>query len=178
MKSRDTIDTHSSSVPRAWPSRLVILAAAALLGSVGPAWADAEGHSANRAPDLPAPACNNVEVPAGNRVSLHAYALGVQIYHWDGTKWVFVAPEAALFADSCYDEQIGIHYVGPTWEANDHSTVVGARLAGCTPNRGAIPWLKLGGTSPSRHGKFAGVTCIRLPSLLISWIATMRSASR
>jgi len=40
-------------------------------------------------------------VPAGNKASLHAYALGVQIYQWDVTKWVFVAPAAALYADPC-----------------------------------------------------------------------------
>jgi len=39
--------------------------------------------------------------------------------------------------------------------------VVAARLDGCTPNRGAIPWLLLGATSASDHGKFGGVTYIQ-----------------
>ena len=126
------------------------------------AWpALAESAGANRTPELPSPACDGLNVPDGNKVSLHAYALGVQIYQWDGTKWVFVAPEARLYADPCYEGQIGIHYAGPTWEANDGSKVVGTRLAGCTPNRGAIPWLKLGAASNSGHGRFERVTFIQ-----------------
>src|ERR1051326_1128311 len=79
------------------------------------AWpALAESAGANRAPELPSPACDSLNVPDGNKVSVHAYALGVQIYQWDGTKWVFVAPEARLYADPCYEGQIGIHYAGPT----------------------------------------------------------------
>jgi len=101
------------------------------------------------------------DVPDGYQVSLHAYALGVQIYQWDGAKWVFLAPAAGLYADPCYEGQIGIHYAGPTWEANDGSKVVGIRLAGCTPNRGAIPWLKLGAASNSGHGRFERVTFIQ-----------------
>jgi len=43
----------------------------------------------NRAPDLPSPLCDRLQVQAGNRVAFHVYALGVQIYRWDGTSWVF-----------------------------------------------------------------------------------------
>ena len=126
------------------------------------AWpASAESEAGNRAPELPSLACDSLNVPDGYRVSLHAYALGVQIYQWDGAKWVFVAPAAGLYADPCYEGQIGIHYAGPTWEANDGSRVVGTRLAGCTPNRGAIPWLKLGAVSNAGHGRFAQVTFIQ-----------------
>lgn len=120
-----------------------------------------DDHERNRAPELPSPVCDLVDVPAGNRVSSHVYALGVQIYRWDGTNWVFIAPEAALFADPCYQGQVGIHYGGPTWEANDGSKVMGTRLAGCTPFRGAIPWLRLGATSISDHGRFARLSCIQ-----------------
>src|SRR5689334_21258017 len=73
------------------------------------AWpALAESGADHRAPELPSPACDGVNVPDGNRVSVHAYALGVQIYQWDGAKWVFVAPEAVLYANPCYEGQIGI----------------------------------------------------------------------
>ena len=126
------------------------------------AWpASTELEAGNRAPELPSPACDSLNVPDGHQVSLHAYAFGVQIYQWDGAKWVFVAPAAELYADPCYEGQIGIHYAGPTWEANDGSRVVGTRLAGCTPNRGAIPWLKLGAASNSGQGRFARVTFIQ-----------------
>jgi hypothetical protein len=115
---------------------------------------------ADRPPELPSPACDSLNVPDG-KVSAHAYALGVQIYHWTGTNWLFIAPEAALFADQGFEGQIGIHYAGPTWEANDGSKVVGIRLAACTPNRGAIPCLKLGAISTSGPGRFERVTFIQ-----------------
>ena len=52
----------------------------------------------NRAPDLSV-LCSDLQVAAGNKVISHVYAKGVQIYRWDGTAWVFVAPVATLFAD-------------------------------------------------------------------------------
>jgi hypothetical protein len=84
----------------------------------------------------------------------------VQIYRWNGTNWAFVAPEARLYADSGYNGEAGTHYAGPTWEANDGSTVVGAREKDCTPFRGAIPWLRLKATPTSLHGRFAETTYI------------------
>ena len=114
-----------------------------------------------RAPELPSPICDKVDVPAGSRLSSHFYALGVQFYHWSGSNWVFFAPEATLFADSCYSAPVGLHYGGPTWEASDGSTVIAERLEGCTPLRGAIPWLRLGTTSTSDHGIFARVNYIQ-----------------
>src|SRR5512147_1138506 len=91
-------------------------AAALLLGAAAfplPAGAGAD----NRAPALPA-ACTRIQAPAGHKVCFHVYAVGVQIYRWDGTAWVFVAPVATLFADANYHGQVGIHYRGPTWEDN------------------------------------------------------------
>lgn len=133
----------------------------AFLAIISPTMADGDDHQRRREPDLPSPACDSLNVSASNRVSAHLYALGVQIYRWSGTNWVFVAPEARLYSDACYDRQVGIHYGGPTWEANDGSKVVAARQADCTPFRGAIPWLKLGATSTSGQGEFARVTYIQ-----------------
>ena len=129
--------------------------------AAAPVMARADDEADRRALDLPSPACDSLQVPAGSKLSLHAYALGVQIYQWNGTKWAFIAPAATLFADPCYEEQIGTHYAGPTWESDDGSKVVGARLAACTPYRGAIPWLLLGGNSPSGRGKFGNETHIQ-----------------
>ena len=112
-------------------------------------------------PDLPSPLCDKVNAPAGTKLSSHVYALGVQIYRWTGTNWLFIAPEAALYSDQCYDTQVGIHYAGPIWEANDGSTVKAARIDGCTPFRGAIAWLLLGATSNSGEGRFARVSHIQ-----------------
>ena len=111
-----------------------------------------------READLPSPQCDSLNVPAGNRISAHVYALGVQIYRWNGSGWVFVAPDATLYADPCFNGEIGTHYAGPTWEADDGSKVVATRVADCTPNRGAIPWLRLDAVSSSPQGRFGLVT--------------------
>ena len=42
--------------------------------------------------------CQNLTVSAPFELAYHAYANGTQIYRWDGTAWVFVAPDAKLFA--------------------------------------------------------------------------------
>ena len=156
-KSKNIRSMLSSTLTLATPAVALLWC---LVASPGLARAEEDGHD-RRGPGLPSPACDGLRAPAGNRLAFHAYALGVQVYRWDGAKWAFAGPEAALFADPCYDEQVGIHYAGPTWESNDGSKVVGARLAPCTPNRGAIPWLLLGRSSSSGHGKFERVTYIQ-----------------
>ena len=115
----------------------------------------------NRAPDLPSPLCDRLQVQAGNRVAFHVYALGVQIYRWDGTSWVFVAPSARLFADAEYHGEVGIHYAGPTWESNNGGKVVASRLEGCTPDPTAIPWLLLQKVWTEGPGIFDRVTYIQ-----------------
>ncbi|HSQ20435.1 MAG TPA: DUF3455 domain-containing protein [Blastocatellia bacterium] len=102
-----------------------------------------------------------MRVPAGNKVAFHVYARGVQIYRWDGTTWVFVAPVATLFADANYAAQVGIHYAGPTWESNSGSKVLATRVAGCTPDPTAIPWLRLQSVSTNGPGVFNSVTFIQ-----------------
>ena len=37
----------------------------------------------NRAPDLPSPLCDRLQVSTGDKVAFHVYALGVQIYRWN-----------------------------------------------------------------------------------------------
>jgi uncharacterized protein DUF3455 len=109
---------------------------------------------------LPSPLCDMVRVPAGNKLAFHAYARGVQIYRWDGTAWVFVAPVATLFADANYSGQVGIHYAGPTWESNSGSMVRATRVAGCTPDPTAIPWLRLQSVTTSGPGVFRSITYV------------------
>ena len=124
----------------------------------------------NRAPDVPP----GLVVPEGNRVSFHAYAVGVQIYGATvntnsptGFAWVFRAPEAVLFdADG---NVVGHHYAfaGPTrpaWESESGSRVVGARtVPGVTVNSNAIPWLILSAveTNTVGPGIFARTTYIQ-----------------
>ena len=115
----------------------------------------------NRAPDLPSPLCDSLQVPPGNKVAFHVYALGVQIYRWNGTSWGFVAPAAILFADANYHGEVGIHYAGPTWESNSGSTVVAMVLERCTADPTAIPWLLLETDSAEGPGIFHRVTYIQ-----------------
>jgi len=137
---------------------VVLLTVAGLaLGSV-PA---ARAVDDTRPPDLPSPLCNDVQVPSGNIVAFHVYARGTQIYRWDGTTWVFVAPSAMLFADANYNGQVGIHYAGPTWESNSGSKVVAVRVIGCAPDATAIPWLKLQTVSTNGPGIFSSVTYVQ-----------------
>lgn len=119
----------------------------------------AEGALKSRLPEIPAA----LAVPAGNRLAFSLSAQGVQIYDCkaaaDGSLgWVLRAPDADLFAHGC---QVGTHYAGPTWEAFDGSTVVGARVAGATVDATAIPWLLLSAASNTGRGLMSGVTFIQ-----------------
>lgn len=150
----------------------VLLVALACLGSVTPVHAERRdsdrGHSdrghdnrghENREPDLSD--FPKLEVPEGNKVSFHTYAVGVQIYTWSGTAWVFQAPEALLYSTDHHCGVVGIHYAGPTWESNSGSYVVGALLERATVDPTAIPWLKLAAVDSDGPGIFDGTTFIQ-----------------
>ncbi len=111
-------------------------------------------------PDLPSN-CGNLQVPAGNKVFSKTYAIGVQVYRWNGANWSFVAPEANLYANAGFNGKIGTHYAGPTWESNSGSTVVGTVQERCTPDSTAIPWLLLQAVSTDGAGIFRRVTYIQ-----------------
>lgn len=113
-----------------------------------------------RTPDLPV-GCERLKVDGAHKLSFRAYAVGVQIYRWNGTTWDFVAPLANLYADRDFHIQIGDHYAGPTWEGNWGSNVVGRRVDGCTPDATAIPWLLLDAASTEGPGIFHRVTYIQ-----------------
>src|SRR5688572_16525313 len=138
-----------------WPHGLIRTISFTFLALVLSAGSSMAG---GREADLPSPQCDSLNVPAGNRISGHVYAKGVQIYRWNGTSWAFVAPEATLYADPCFNGEVGTHYAGPTWEAEDGSKVVAARFADCLPDRGAIPWLRLDAVSSSPQGRFGRIT--------------------
>jgi len=119
----------------------------------------AEPGNDSRAPELGD--FQNLKVPAGNKVTFHAFAEGVQIYRWNGTSWAFVRPEADLFANAGGNGLVGTHYAGPTWESNSGSKVVGTVLERGTPDPSAIPWLLLKAVSNEGPGAFARVTYIQ-----------------
>ena len=115
-----------------------------------------------QAPVLPA-GCEQLAPPAGNEVAYRVYAVGVQIYRWNGTAWAFVAPEAGLFANVNYRGLVGSHYGGPTWETVSGSLVVSSATTAipCTPDPTAIPWLRLTAITSTGPGILEGVTYIQ-----------------
>ena len=115
----------------------------------------------NQAPVLPSPTCDKVQVPTGNEVAFHVYAMGVQIYKWNGVIWEFMRPEATLYADPNYRGKVGTHYGGPTWESTSGGNVVAKRLYGCSPDSTAIDWLLLQKFSTEGPGIFSNVTYIQ-----------------
>ena len=104
----------------------------------------------NRAPEVPD------EIYAGetNKVHFHGYAVGVQIYTWNGTDWGNAVPRATLFDDD--GNVVATHFGtpnGPAWRSNSGSEVVGK----LPPKRAivdltAIPWLLLAANPALTHG--------------------------
>ncbi|HVQ38129.1 MAG TPA: DUF3455 domain-containing protein [Pyrinomonadaceae bacterium] len=141
--------------------RVMALVALVTVTGLAPVYMQAASTVNSKSPDLPSPLCDRVQVGPENKLSSHVYATGVQVYRWDGLSWVFVEPIANLFANANYDGKIGTHFRGPTWKSNSGSQVVGARLAGCTPDPTAIPWLKLEAVSTSGPGIFSSVAYIQ-----------------
>lgn len=113
-------------------------------------------------PTLPA-GSQALQVPAGNAVSFHTYAVGVQIYRYDAAaaQWVFVAPQALLFADAGCHAVVGVHGGGPTWTSTSGSSIVGQRLASATVDPTAIPWLLLEAVSTTGPGVLARTTYVQ-----------------
>lgn len=148
--------------------RIITLTSLALAGCTGaagePEDAVVESQSAMRTDICPAgvPAAL---VPGPDQTLKSSFTgIGVQVYICNngssGPAWTFVAPQANLLNDD--GKLIGTHFIGPTWQGNDGSAVVGARLAGATVDPTAIPWLLLGATSHNGvDGRFADVTSIQ-----------------
>ena len=151
-KSRIKHERHFHSLN--WTLAALVLSQ---LAFVDPASADPGNDS--RAPELGN--FQNLKVPAGNKVSYHVYAEGVQIYRWNGASWSFVGPEADLFANAGGNGLVGTHYTGPTWESSSGSKVVGTVLERGTPDPSAIPWLLLKAVSNEGPGVFDQVTFIQ-----------------
>ena len=140
---------------------LVLMLASVTLGHASVTFALSMDDE-NQVPVLPA-GCEQLAVPAGNQVAYRVYAVGVQVYRWNGTAWAFVGPEAGLFANENYRGLVGSHYGGPTWETNSGSLVVGSGPTAipCTPDPTAVPWLRLTAVSSSGPGILEGVSYIQ-----------------
>ena len=119
---------------------------------------------ASDGPELPAQ-CGAIVPEAGNKVALHVYAKGVQIYKWNFATgvWDFVGPRADLFAEDSYHGEVGSHFEGPHWQSKGGSKVKGQGILGktCTPDSTAIAWLLLKAIETPDKGIFKSVTFIQ-----------------
>lgn len=102
--------------------------------------------------------CPQLQARNGTKLAYHVYAESVQIYRWDGTSWMFVAPEAELFAMPATTVQSASIIQR---ESLSGSKVAGRVLDRCTPDRAAIPWLSLGALNSAGPGIFHRVTFIQ-----------------
>ncbi len=105
-----------------------------------------------------------IQVPAGNTLFLVGHAAGTQIYTCAPSgstfAWTLSAPAAVLYDDA--GRSIIRHYAGPSWRANDGSTVVATRIAGApSPLPNTIPWLLLKATPTQGTGLLTPTTYIQ-----------------
>ena len=108
-----------------------------------------------------------LQVPAGQKLTRMLHATGVQIYQCKASAkdpsrytWVYQEPKAELSDRSGKD--IGHHYAGPTWEADDGSKVIGDVVARAdAPGAKGIQWLLLRSKSNTGKGVFAKVQSIQ-----------------
>ena len=150
---RNTVKSNQRTANR---GRMMLLAG----GTLGLMAGCAAPRSAMVVPEPLKPATGQV-------LSLSAHGIGVQIYECRGSgddpttfAWALKGPEAQLHYEA--GKALGKHYAGPTWEANDGSTVVGevtARDPGPDPT--AIPWLLLRAKQTSGNGVFGAVNYIQ-----------------
>jgi FtsP/CotA-like multicopper oxidase with cupredoxin domain len=118
----------------------------------------ADVSDGNRLPDLTA--CRQLAAPEGSILVLHAFGIGFQIYHWNGTTWGAATPSAGIFADAAGNGQVATHFAGPSWQSNSGSKVVGTVINRCTPDAASIAWLSLSAV-PTGAGIFSKVTFIQ-----------------
>jgi len=118
----------------------------------------ADVSDGNRLPDLTA--CPQLAAPAGSTLLLHAFGIGVQIYHWNGTSWGSATPAATLYADAGGHGQVATHFAGPSWQSNSGSKVVGTVVNRCTVDPASIQWLSLTGVTTG-DGIFASANFIQ-----------------
>jgi hypothetical protein len=103
--------------------------------------------------------------PANETIKSKVNAVGVQTYMCSSNSagafvWTFVSPQANLFNDD--GKMIGTHFIGPTWQGSDGSSVVGKKVTAYAPDPSAVPWLLLTAVSHgSEAGRFDDVSSIQ-----------------
>ena len=109
----------------------------------------------------------SLKVPDTQVLTIAARGAGFQVYTCQASKtdaalfaWTLKAPEATLHYQAGKD--LGKHYAGPTWEANDGSKVAGEVVAhDDSADPTAIPWLLLRATQTEGNGVFSQVRSIQ-----------------
>lgn len=110
----------------------------------------------NRAPEVP----NEIFVdPSANKVQMHGFGVGFQIYTWNGSTWTGPVPAATLFDSE--GNIVAEHFAGPSWESNSGSLVVGTVTGKIVMDSTAIPWVRLVPVLTQGPGVFADVTFIQ-----------------
>jgi hypothetical protein len=133
--------------------RLLLTGIAAVAAALPLAQAAQAGPTAPAVP-------GEIAVTGDHKPYLIAHAEGVQIYACsavaDGYAWRLLAPRATLTGEN--GKPLGSHYGGPTWEARDGSTVVGARDSGVSVDPTAVDWLRLRADSTTAGADGARLT--------------------
>ena len=109
----------------------------------------------------------SLTVPDTQVLLVAARGAGSQVYECRASEsdaavfaWTLKAPEATLHYQAGKD--LGRHYAGPTWEANDGSKVVGELVAHeDSTDPTAIPWLLLRAKETEGSGLFGRVQSIQ-----------------
>jgi hypothetical protein len=110
----------------------------------------------NRAPEVP----NEIAVDSSaNKVQLHGFGVGFQVYTWDGLTWTGPVPDAILFGNGV--NIVATHFAGPSWQSTSGSLVVGTVTGKITMDLTAIPWVRLVPVRTEGPGIFADVTFIQ-----------------
>ena len=102
-------------------------------------------------------------VQAAGPAAIVLLGKGTQIYGCaqagTGFAWRLKAPDATL--TDAAGRGIGHHFAGPSWQAEDGSTVTGEVLVASQPaQEDAIPWLVLKAKAHSGEGLFSGVAYV------------------
>jgi len=110
----------------------------------------------NRAPEVPV----DIAVSSTNKVHFHGFAIGFQIYTWNGSSWGPAVPMATLFDDE--GNIVATHFAGPRWKSNSGSIVLGAVVQPTvTVDTNSIPWVRLRAVTAEGPGIFADTTFIQ-----------------
>ena len=142
-----------SSIMAAFTATKITAAALALLATAS---LTALAGNDPRAPEVP----DEVAVDSSaNKVQLHGFGVGFQVYTWDGTTWTGPVPEATLFGNG--GNIVAEHFAGPSWQSTSGSLVVGSVTGRITMDLTAIPWVRLVPVSTEGPGIFADVTFIQ-----------------